>query len=46
MNGRSAALIGPGVAAEQRSREAAVADMRAELAQQMRAAYMIGREEP
>jgi septal ring factor EnvC (AmiA/AmiB activator) len=35
-----------GVAAAQRSREAAVADMRAGLAQQMRAAYIIGREEP
>ncbi|HEX3835839.1 MAG TPA: peptidoglycan DD-metalloendopeptidase family protein [Steroidobacteraceae bacterium] len=34
------------VAAEQHSRAAAVADMRADLAQQMRAAYMIGREEP
>ncbi|HEY4342066.1 MAG TPA: peptidoglycan DD-metalloendopeptidase family protein [Steroidobacteraceae bacterium] len=34
------------VAAEQRSREAAVAQMRAGLAQQMRAAYMIGRQEP
>jgi septal ring factor EnvC (AmiA/AmiB activator) len=34
------------LAAEQRSREAAVADMRAGLVQQMRAAYMIGREEP
>jgi septal ring factor EnvC (AmiA/AmiB activator) len=34
------------VAAEQHSREAAVADLRAGLAQQLRAAYMIGREEP
>jgi murein hydrolase activator len=34
------------VAAEQHSREAAVAGMRAGLAQQMRAAYMIGRVEP
>ena len=34
------------VAAQQRSREADVAGMRAGLAQQMRAAYMIGREEP
>jgi septal ring factor EnvC (AmiA/AmiB activator) len=34
------------VAAQQRSREAEVAAMRAGLAQQMRAAYMIGREEP
>jgi murein hydrolase activator len=34
------------VAAEQRSRAAAVADTRAGLAQQMRAAYMIGHEEP
>jgi murein hydrolase activator len=34
------------VAAESRSREAEVAEMRAGLAQQMRAAYMIGREEP
>jgi septal ring factor EnvC (AmiA/AmiB activator) len=33
-------------AAEKRSREAAVAEMRAGLAQQMRAAYIIGREEP
>ena len=33
-------------AAEQRRREADVAAMRAGLAQQMRAAYMIGREEP
>ncbi len=33
-------------AAEKRSREAAVAQMRAGLAQQMRAAYLIGREEP
>jgi septal ring factor EnvC (AmiA/AmiB activator) len=35
-----------GVAAEQRSRESAVAEMRMGLAQQMRAAYMMGREEP
>jgi septal ring factor EnvC (AmiA/AmiB activator) len=35
-----------GVAAAQHSREAAVADMRAGLAQQMRAAYIIGRAEP
>jgi septal ring factor EnvC (AmiA/AmiB activator) len=34
------------VATEQRRREAAVADLRAGLAQQMRAAYMIGRQEP
>ena len=34
------------IAAQQRSREAEVADRRAGLAQQMRAAYMIGREEP
>jgi septal ring factor EnvC (AmiA/AmiB activator) len=34
------------VAAESHSREAEVAEMRAGLAQQMRAAYMIGREEP
>jgi len=34
------------VATEQRRREAEVAEMRAGLAQQMRAAYMIGREEP
>jgi septal ring factor EnvC (AmiA/AmiB activator) len=34
------------VAAQQRSRAAEVADKRAGLAQQMRAAYMIGREEP
>jgi len=34
------------VAAEQRERAAAVADMRAGLARQMRTAYMIGREEP
>jgi septal ring factor EnvC (AmiA/AmiB activator) len=34
------------LAAESHSREAEVADMRAGLAQQMRAAYMIGREEP
>ena len=34
------------VAAEQRRREAEVAEMRAGLAQQLRAAYMIGREEP
>jgi len=34
------------VAAQKRSREAAVAEMRAGLAQQLRAAYMIGREEP
>ncbi|HTC52209.1 MAG TPA: peptidoglycan DD-metalloendopeptidase family protein [Steroidobacteraceae bacterium] len=33
-------------AAQKRSREAAVAEMRAGLAQQLRAAYMIGREEP
>jgi septal ring factor EnvC (AmiA/AmiB activator) len=33
-------------AADQHSREAAVAELRAGLAQQMRAAYMIGREEP
>jgi murein hydrolase activator len=33
-------------AAAKRSREAAVAELRAGLAQQMRAAYMIGREEP
>jgi septal ring factor EnvC (AmiA/AmiB activator) len=33
-------------AAAKRSREAAVADLRADLAQQMRAAYMIGHEEP
>ncbi len=35
-----------GVAAQQRRKEAEVAAMRAGLAQQMRAAYMIGREEP
>jgi murein hydrolase activator len=34
------------VAAQQRSRESEVAQMRAGLAQQMRAAYMMGREEP
>jgi murein hydrolase activator len=34
------------VAAEKRAREAQVAALRAGLAQQMRAAYMIGREEP
>ena len=34
------------VSAEQLGREAAVADLRAGLARQMRAAYMIGREEP
>ena len=34
------------VATEQRRREADVAEMRAGLAQQLRAAYMIGREEP
>ncbi len=34
------------VAAEQRRRAADVAEMRAGLAQQLRAAYMIGREEP
>jgi murein hydrolase activator len=33
-------------AAQKRGREAAVAEMRAGLAQQMRAAYMIGRQEP
>ena len=33
-------------AADQHGREAAVADLRAGLAQQMRAAYIIGREEP
>ncbi len=34
------------VAAQQHSRESAVAEMRAGLAQQMRAAYMMGPEEP
>jgi murein hydrolase activator len=34
------------LAAQQHSRQGQVADMRAALAQQMRAAYMIGREEP
>ena len=34
------------LAAQQRTRAAEVAEMRAGLAQQMRAAYMIGREEP